>query len=135
MLQKVSERSQKLLDLADYIEKLDDNDFDMTCWGKCICGHAVKREQGFVAGAGVRQGADVLGISIQEATQLFAPVGVQFIKKAEAVSVLRRFAVTDDIVWTDAPVRAVHEIGTVAFHGIVTAICLAAPALFASLVM
>jgi hypothetical protein len=70
MLRVPNKHMKALLDLADYMDRLDPGDYDQTAYSGCICGHCNKR-----AGRQCndhRSAAIELGLSQEQAQQLFA---------------------------------------------------------------
>jgi hypothetical protein len=129
MLKVLDGKTKKLLDLADYIEMLDDDDFDMSSWSKCIAGHACRR---IGSEAGMSQGVRALGITDAEGLKLFTPTGLHSCKRMEAVRTLRNFAITGEIKFEARPRRIAAELVSITICGIATAAFLATPALILS---
>jgi len=80
MLQKLDTEHLNRLALADALASMEPRDFDMRRPDRCICGHALrlfgKRLPYF--GGWERQlnaGATLLGLSNEQARELFAPAG------------------------------------------------------------
>ena len=89
MLQKPDVHTDRILKLADHIEKLSDSDFGMRNWCTCIAGHAVKQsgEEKNLFNLDVRfVAANLLGLSTLEATQLFCPKRHGLQRRQEVVS-------------------------------------------------
>jgi hypothetical protein len=111
MLQVVDQRTQRLLQLADHIEDLDDDEFNMRDWCKCIAGHCVKYygppERAFMASQEPRimyEAADILGLNEREMIELFTPGLVSdgdLPTPKEAAQTLRELAVSGQISWAE----------------------------------
>lgn len=99
MLQKTSKETQRLLELADFLDGLNDDQFDIGTWGgrcepRCICGwfqhlHAFPDKDDWV------NAAEMLGIDQDIAHRLFT---YRTLDRQRAVKVLRHLAVTGELV-------------------------------------
>jgi len=112
MLQKLDTEHLNRLALADALASMEPRDFDMRRPDRCICGHALrlfgKRLPYF--GGWERQlnvGATLLGLSHEQARELFAPAGRArhsdlYTDPHDAARVVRYLAATDIVDWSVA---------------------------------
>lgn len=70
MLKVPDRRARNLLDLANLIEGLDPDDFNMKIWDDCICGHYLK-SKGCYRSDMWQYAAQLLGLSTKQAFMLF----------------------------------------------------------------
>lgn len=99
MLQVLDVYTKRLLDLADFIEGLDKEQFSMRQWGqlsepRCICGWLLHRE-GHDRMDDWMEAAKLLGIQPELASKLFSPDMDWSVD--EAASMLRELAVSGDV--------------------------------------
>jgi hypothetical protein len=98
MLQTPDAKTKKLLELADFIENLEEDRFSMRSWGqtgepRCICGWFLYRE-GYFNCADWLEAADRLGLDGKTASHLFH---IQEWDTRQAAKVLRHLAVTGEL--------------------------------------
>lgn len=106
---------ERLLELADIIEKAPPEEFDMQDWcgtACCIAGWAVK-VYSLDASRGVRKVAgDVLWLSKKQSEELFTPdlvSGYDNVKNIDAANVLRKAAISGRIKWNRAELLKRHR--------------------------
>lgn len=97
MLQQLDQKTKNTLKLADFIEKLEPDRFDMGKWGqlgepRCICGWLM-HTHGHADKQDVPTAANLLGINVFEAARLFHG---EFTTK-EAAAALRHLAITGEV--------------------------------------
>jgi hypothetical protein len=112
MLQKLDTAHLNRLALAEEMGKLDPNDFDMRRPDRCICGHALRLfGQAWALFGGwesqLRVGANLLGLSIDQARELFVPTNRAkttdlYTHPLDAARVVRYLAATDLVDWSVA---------------------------------
>lgn len=74
MLKVPDKRARNLLDLADHIETVDPDDFNMKSWQTCICGQYLRTKGITYVSADAWEGVAVdLGLTQKQAGELFAP--------------------------------------------------------------
>src|SRR5262245_59646475 len=108
MLQTPSTETKALLDLADYLERLDPKDYDQTQFTNCICGHcnrksyrvysdvhAARRELGLTEDIANRLFSGSAGRHSVHIMGLFSHTHLPTNK--DAAKVLRHIAVTGDL--------------------------------------
>jgi len=112
MLQKLDTEHLNRLALAEALASMEPRDFDMRRPDRCICGHALRL-------FGIRlpyfgrwesqlgAGANLLGLSIEQARELFAPVNRaksndHYTHPQDAARVVRYLAATDTVDWSVA---------------------------------
>jgi hypothetical protein len=108
MLRVMDKRTTALLELADFIESLAEDEFDMQSWCSCIAGHAVKREGDYGYGH-VNEYRDLatklLGLDEKTAAELFCPgTGGDVVDnktRQQAARTLRYLAITNEVLWRD----------------------------------
>ena len=88
MLKAPSEKQRIILDHADYIENLDDNEFNMGNWDTCICGHFLRRH-GYFELDDWKKAASMMGICERTASEIFT---TRLWSKHRAASRLREVA-------------------------------------------
>lgn len=101
MLMKIDERTKRLLDLADFIEK--EKTFYQGNWTTCICGKAQKMlgaEYGGNAACQTEWACEALQINADEARELFSNYGNP--RQEDACRVIRHFALTGQVDWRKA---------------------------------
>jgi hypothetical protein len=112
MLQKLDAEHLNRLALAEALASMEPRDFDMRRPDRCICGHAL-RLFGICRpyfGGWERQlgaGANLLGLSTDQARELFAPVkrakqSDHYTHPQDAARVVRYLAATDTVDWSVA---------------------------------
>jgi hypothetical protein len=112
MLQKLDTVHLNRLALADALATLREGDFDMREPRRCICGHALRMfgERALYPGgwkSQLRSGANVLGLSIEQARELFVPLNRAngcdgYTHPHDAARVVRYLAATDTVDWSVA---------------------------------
>ena len=112
MLQKLDTEHLNRRALAEALASMEPRDFDMRRPHRCICGHALRlfgiRLSYF--GGWERQlgaGANLLGLSTDQARELFAPVNRAkqydpYTHPQDAARVVRYLAATDTVDWSVA---------------------------------
>jgi hypothetical protein len=114
MLQKLDTEHLNRLALAEALANMSTGDFDMRDTSRCICGHALRMfgERPFhFFGAWesqLRAGAALLGLSIEQARELFVPANRSkpgcghYTHPQDAARVVRYLAATDTVDWSVA---------------------------------
>ena len=114
MLQKLDTEHLKRLALAEALANMSIDDFDMRDTRRCICGHTLRmfaERPFYFFGAWesqLRAGAGLLGLSIEQARDLFVPanrakVGCDnYTHPQDAARVVRYLAATDTVDWSVA---------------------------------
>jgi hypothetical protein len=110
MLQKLDTEHLNRLALADALARMDPSDFDMRRPDRCICGYALRMFGKRSAFFGrwecqLNAGAALLGLSNEQARELFAPVGRAkqsdlYTDPHDAARVVRYLAATDIVDWS-----------------------------------
>jgi hypothetical protein len=109
MLKKLDETTKNRLRVAEYLQKLNSEEFHMHFCSNCICGHINRAFLGFEHSAGTwgeqrSRAAEFLGISNTEADKLFSPGNPvhsrgQSPHPQDAARVMRYLAATDTVDW------------------------------------
>jgi hypothetical protein len=109
MLQKLDTEHLNRLALADALASMDPSDFDMRRPDRCICGHALRmfgKRSAFLGRweSQLNAGAALLGLSNDQARELFAPAGRAkhedfYTDPRDAARVVRYLAATDIVDW------------------------------------
>jgi hypothetical protein len=112
MLQKLDTGHLNRLALAEALASLEPHDFDMRRPDRCICGHALRLFGDRSAFFGrwesqLNAGAALLGLSDNQARELFAPAGRAkhedfYTDPHDAARVVRYLAATDIVDWSVA---------------------------------
>ena len=115
MLQKLDTEHLNRLALAEALANMSTGDFDMRDTSRCICGHALRMFGGhapqffFVPWhSQLRAGAALLGLSIEQAWELFVPANRwkpgrdHYTHPQDAARVVRYLAATDTVDWSVA---------------------------------
>jgi hypothetical protein len=112
MLQKLDTQHLNRLALADALASMKQSDFDMRIPRHCICGHALRLFRKCWLHVGgwesqLRAGAEVLGLSIEQARDLFVPLNRakmndHYTHPQDAARVVRYLAATDTVDWSVA---------------------------------
>jgi len=114
MLKKLDNEHLNRLALAEALANMSPDDFDMRNTSRCICGHTLRmfaqRPFYFFGGweSQLRAGAALLGLSIEQARELFVPanrakVGCDhYTHPHDAARVVRYLAATDTVDWSIA---------------------------------
>jgi hypothetical protein len=110
MLQKLNTEHLNRLALADALASMKELDFDMHNPRRCICGHALRMFRKCWFGGWESQlsaGASVLGLSIEQARELFVPINRAkshdcYTHPQDAARVVRYLAATDTVDWSVA---------------------------------
>lgn len=100
MLKVPDKRARNLLDLANLIEDVSPDEFDMRSWQTCICGHYLRAKgHSYIASDDWEKAAAHLGITVEKAAELFAPNGpadekamIMVHTPRQAAERIRRFA-------------------------------------------
>jgi hypothetical protein len=106
MLHQPDKLTQKILDLADFIENLPSKDYEQTCGNYCIWGHIKKREARYQLGLGmnwtINTGMrDFFGPDI-DVGKIYNSYPYGYEKSPttkDAASMLRHLAVTGEVQW------------------------------------
>ena len=109
MLQKLDTEHLNRLALADALASMEPRDFDMRRAHRCICGQALRlfgRHSHYFGGweSQLSAGANLLGLSTDQARELFAPVNRAehsdpYTHPQDAARVVRYLAATDTVDW------------------------------------
>jgi hypothetical protein len=112
MLQKLDTEHLNRIALAEALASMEPGDFDMRRRDRCICGHALRlfgKRSAFFAGweSQLGAGANLLGLSTDQARELFAPVNrarhsAPYTHPQDAARVVRYLAATDTVDWSVA---------------------------------
>jgi hypothetical protein len=115
MLQKLDAAHLNRLALAEALTNMSPEDFDMRIPSRCICGHALRmfgeRAPHFFFvpwESQLRAGAALLGLSIEQARELFFPANraqagcEHYTHPQDAARVVRYLAATDTVDWSIA---------------------------------
>ena len=111
MLQKLDTQHLNRLALADALANMKESNFDMRNPRHCICGHALRLFHKcwlpFGWESQLRAGAEVLGISVEQARELFVPINRakkhdRYTHPQDAARVVRYLAATDTVDWSVA---------------------------------
>ena len=115
MLQKLDTEHLNRLALAEALASMEPRDFDMRRTDRCICGHALRLFGTRLPYFGhwesqLRAGANLLGLSPDQARELFAPVNRAghsdpYTHPQDAARVVRYLAATDTVDWAIAGKR------------------------------
>jgi hypothetical protein len=107
MLKKVEDGKSRLEQLADYLDNIPANDFNMRFWEQCIHGHACKlfaRDLGKYWGKNGNEQDKVgeyLGLSHEQTFKLFNPgfFLMRTVTAREAAKVIRHLVLTGSVEW------------------------------------
>ena len=109
MLQKLDTAHLNRLTLAEALASMEPRDFDMRRADRCICGHALRlfgRHSRYFGTweSKLGAGANLLGLSTDQARELFAPVNRAkhsdpYTHPQDAARVVRYLAATDTVDW------------------------------------
>ena len=114
MLQKLDAEHLNRLALAEALANMSTDDFDMRNTSRCICGHTLRmfgERRFYFYGAWesqLRAGAALLGLSLEQARELFVPVNRaqtacdHYTHPQDAARVVRYLAATDTVDWSVA---------------------------------
>jgi hypothetical protein len=114
MLQKLDTEHLNRLALAEALTSMEPRDFDMRRPDRCICGHTLRmfgdRPLCFYGAweSQLRAGAALLGLSIEQARELFVPANRSkrgcdhYTYPQDAARVVRYLAATDIVDWSVA---------------------------------
>ena len=112
MLQKLDAEHLNRLALAEALASMEPRDFDMRRPHRCICGHALRLfgiRSSYFGGweSQLGAGANLLGLSTDQARELFAPVNRAkhydpYTHPQDAARVVRYLAATDTVDWSVA---------------------------------
>jgi hypothetical protein len=112
MLQKLDTEHLNRLALAEALASMEPRDFDMRRADRCICGHALRLfgiRTPYFGGweSQLGAGANLLGLSTDQARELFAPVkrakqSDPYTHPQDAARVVRYLAATDTVDWAVA---------------------------------
>jgi hypothetical protein len=112
MLKKLDTEHLNRLALADALASMELCDFDMRRPDRCICGHALRLfgiRTPYFGGweSQLCAGANLLGLSSDQARELFAPVkrakqSDHYTHPQDAARVVRYLAATDTVDWSVA---------------------------------
>jgi hypothetical protein len=112
MLKKLDTEHLNRLALADALASMEPCDFDMRRPDRCICGHALRLFGRHLRYFGswesqLGAGASLLGLSTDQARELFAPVNrarhsAPYTYPQDAARVVRYLAATDTVDWAVA---------------------------------
>jgi hypothetical protein len=112
MLQKLDTEHLNRITLADALANMSTSDFDMRHTSRCICGHALRifgQHSPFAPWESqLRAGAALLGLSIEQARELFFPANRakawcdHYTHPQDAARVVRYLAATDTVDWSVA---------------------------------
>jgi hypothetical protein len=107
MLQRLDTAQLNLLKMADYLDALDADDFDMASCSDCIAGHIGRAFGVPVKSAWVNlkaQAAELFGLDEDTARELMEPKGIihedaVLVSPREAACIMRHLAVTGEVLW------------------------------------
>jgi hypothetical protein len=114
MLQKLDAEHLNRLALAEALANMSTDDFEMWNPSRCICGHTLRmfgdRPLYFYRAweSQLRAGAALLGLSIEQARELFVPANRSkrgcdhYTHPQDAARVVRYLAATDTVDWSVA---------------------------------
>ena len=102
MLQRPDVGTERILELADFIEGLESDRFSMSSWGlheepRCICGW-YQQLHGNMDKMDWRQAAEGMGLDETTAQKLFTDPGWTKSSPKGAAKVLRHLAVTGELL-------------------------------------